>query len=350
MTDKQRGKQQRVCVTDTTLIASAAVLALALVSQSCTDALAAIGPNSPDSTPLHLILADVDALLALIYNIATKLALALKPAAPAYSAATPLLDDLANHPPALAHCTRLLHDDIHGAALSKDLRSRAKEIIGALRALVQTFLNNAAHGPQLTSTGAAGEEYLVRTATLHDLVTDARSPSGIPKDNQAAVYRAWKSDRESLEDNLQEIATMIKHAQSDDESDQLDDGWDDIGLAPSTNMDEHELARANNVSYLSTSQYLPVLSPPPGPSAPAPHHPFPQAHLSRSPRTPLLRTRLCVRLPPRAVQPTPLHFRRSRRRPLHTTRHCLRSRTDPRARQDHHLAPNTVARLPPRHR
>ncbi|KAF8559574.1 hypothetical protein OG21DRAFT_1502818 [Imleria badia] len=225
MTDKQR-----------------AIQALAFASQSCSDALPALGHTHPDP---HLILADIDALLALIYNIATKLALALKPAAPAYAAAIPLLDDLAHHPPALAHCTRLLHDDIHGAALAKDVRSRAKEIIDALRALLQTFINNAAAGPQLV-----GEEYLVRTATLHDLITNARSPSGIPKDNQAAVYRAWKSDRESLEDNLQEIATMIKDAQSDDQPDQLDDGWDDIGLAPSTKMDEHELARANNVHQL----------------------------------------------------------------------------------------------------
>ncbi|KAN0077290.1 hypothetical protein V8E55_011145 [Tylopilus felleus] len=224
-----------------------AIAALAFVSQSCTDALTAIGSTDHHSAPLHLILADMDSLLALIYNIATKLALALKPPTPAYSASIPLLNDLAGHPPALAHCTRLLHEDIHGAALIKDVRSRAKEIVDALRALVQTFLNNAARGPQLAGTGAAGEEYLVRTATLHDLITDARSPSGIPKDNQAAVYRAWKSDRESLDDNLQEITSMIKDAESDDDPDsQVDDGWDDIGLGHTTTMDEHELARANN--------------------------------------------------------------------------------------------------------
>ncbi|KAF8447966.1 hypothetical protein L210DRAFT_794150, partial [Boletus edulis BED1] len=177
---------------------------------------------------LTLILNDVDAHLALIYNTATKLALVRAPS---------LLDDLAQHAPALAHCTRLLHDDIHGAALTKDVRRRAEDIINALRALLQTFLNNA----------APSDEYLVRTANLHDLITNARSPSGIQKDNQAAVYRAWKSDRESLEDNLKELATLIKDAQSDNP---VDDGWDDIGLGHTEKMDEHELARANNIHQL----------------------------------------------------------------------------------------------------
>ncbi|KAG6376145.1 hypothetical protein JVT61DRAFT_2119 [Boletus reticuloceps] len=100
------------------------------------------------------------------------------------------------------------------------------------------------------SSTTAGDEYLVRTATLHDLITNARSPSGIQKDNQAAVYRAWKSDRESLEDNLKELAILIKDAESDNPSDQADDGWDDIGLGHSAKMDEHELARANNIHQL----------------------------------------------------------------------------------------------------
>lgn len=293
----------------------------------------------------------MDSLLALIYNIATKLALALKPPTPAYSASIPLLNDLAGHPPALAHCTRLLHEDIHGAALIKDVRSRAKEIVDALRALVQTFLNNAARGPQLAGTGAAGEEYLVRTATLHDLITDARSPSGIPKDNQAAVYRAWKSDRESLDDNLQEITSMIKDAESDDDPDsQVDDGWDDIGLGHTTTMDEHELARANNVSYPILLTKLLRLDPSPGPSVLAPHHPPPQTHLSRPPPTSLTRTRLCVRLSPPTIKSSPYRVRRSRRSPLHSTRPRIYSRTDPRAHQRHHLTPNTISRLPPRTR
>ena len=192
-----------------------AIAALALAARACTDALAATPSHDADPAPVHLVLADLDALLALVYTIATKLALALKPAAPSYAAAVPLLHDLAERPPALAHCAGLLRDHLHGAALTKDVTDRVSDILDGLRALLQTFLNNAARGPQLAGSGAAGEEYLVRTAALHDRITDARGPSGIPKDNQAAVYRAWKSDRDSLGDNLQEITRMITDAESD---------------------------------------------------------------------------------------------------------------------------------------
>ncbi|KAG8217514.1 hypothetical protein J3R82DRAFT_5662 [Butyriboletus roseoflavus] len=190
----------------------------------------------------------------LVYNTSTKLSLALKPPAPSYSASIPLLHDLAQHTPALARSTRLLHDNLHGAVLVKDVTNRVKDIIDAIRALIQTFLNNAARGPRLAGTGASGEEYLVRTAALHDLITNARGISGIPKDNRAAVCLSWKSDRESLEDNLQEIARMINQAESndplDDSANDSDDGWDEFGLAHATRMDKHELARAKNIHQI----------------------------------------------------------------------------------------------------
>ncbi|KAI9566430.1 hypothetical protein HD554DRAFT_2025334 [Boletus coccyginus] len=209
-------------------------MSLALVSQSCTDALAALAVPATDTAPLHVVRADIAALLQLIDLLATKLALALRPPAPSYAAAAPVLRDLAQHVSALAHCARLLHNDLHGASLTKHVTARVRDIIDALRALVQSFLDSP------------GEAYLVRTATLLDLITSARSPSGIPRDNQAAVHCAWQSDRDALEDNLQEIARMIKDAESGDTP---DDGWDEIGFG-TTAMDKHELARAENVHQL----------------------------------------------------------------------------------------------------
>ncbi|KAH0830564.1 hypothetical protein J3R83DRAFT_2019 [Lanmaoa asiatica] len=73
-----------------------------------------------DSAPLNVVLTDLDGLLALIYNLTTKLSLALKPAAPSYSASVPILRDLVQHVSALAHCARLLHHNLHGATLTKE--------------------------------------------------------------------------------------------------------------------------------------------------------------------------------------------------------------------------------------
>lgn len=267
-------------------------MSLAALSEACTDALAAIGTTDRESAPLHLVLADIDALLALIYTAATKLALT------APNPPIAIFADLAHHTPALAHCTRLLHDNTHGAALTKDVRSRTSDIVDALRALAESLLSNAPR-----------QEYLVKTAALHHLITNARSTPGIPKDNQAAVSRAWKLDRDSLEDNLHEIDTMIQDAQSDRTADQFDDGWDDIGLGHPTSMDEHELARAKNVSYPIPVTNRPPLSALSGPPTLAPHHPPPQAYLARSPRSPLLCPCVHVRRPSRAIQFPPRHVR-----------------------------------------
>ncbi|KAF8844967.1 hypothetical protein BDN67DRAFT_942534 [Paxillus ammoniavirescens] len=239
-----------------------AIVALTFNSQTCTAALSALTIRNEDSklatpqtTDLSVILKDLDSLLALIYNLATKLSLALKPSSPTYSASFPLLQDLAKHTSGVVHCMGLLQEDLHGATLIKNVTSRVKEIIEALRALIQTFLNHAARGPQIADSRASGEEYLVRTGTLHDLITNAKGPSsGIPKDNQTAVCQLWKSDKESLEDNFQEVDRMIKEAErgdgDGDMGDNLDDGWDELGIDDSAKMDKDELARAKNVHQI----------------------------------------------------------------------------------------------------
>jgi len=237
-----------------------AIVALTFNSQTCTAALSALtirsedGKSTPQTTDLSVILKDLDSLLALIYNLATKLSLALKPSSPTYSASFPLLQDLAKHTSGVVHCTGLLQEDLHGATLIKNVTNRVKEIIEALRALIQTFLNHAARGPQIADSRASGEEYLVRTGTLHDLITNAKGPSsGIPKDNQSAVYQLWKSDKESLEDNFQEVDRMIKEAEREDgdgDVGNLDDGWDELGIDDSAKMDKDELARAKNVHQI----------------------------------------------------------------------------------------------------
>ncbi|KAG6333876.1 hypothetical protein ID866_5219 [Astraeus odoratus] len=245
MSDKQKGEYHAKQSKDTT-------------AETCVAALSALDERTeisdPETSDLSIILKDLHSLLSLIYNISTKLSLALKPSAPTYSASLPLLQDLAKHTSGTIHCINLLGVDQHGATLIKDTTDIVRSVIEALNALVHTFLDLAAQESPSTVTETVGEEYLVRTGTLHDLITKAQGPNGIPKDNHAAVRKHWESDKESLEDGLAEVARMIEEAEQDNTDEQateddLDDGWDELGLGPTSSMNKDELARANSVQY-----------------------------------------------------------------------------------------------------
>ncbi|KAG1827291.1 uncharacterized protein BJ212DRAFT_1311346 [Suillus subaureus] len=229
------------------------IVALTSASETCTAALSALtsrnqrDKSESQTSDLAVILKDLDSLLSLIYNSSTKLALVLKPSSPTYSASLPVIVDLTKYTSGIAHCIHLLNPDLHGATLIKELQHEMTSIFEALRAVVQTFLNLAARGPSIARNGSAGEEYLVRTGTLHDLITKARGPNGIPKDNISAIRRRWKQDREALEDSLREVSEMIDGVEGS-ENDDVDDGWDELGLGDTgAKMDEDELARAKNV-------------------------------------------------------------------------------------------------------
>ncbi|KAG9318480.1 hypothetical protein JVU11DRAFT_571 [Chiua virens] len=220
------------------------IVSLSFALESCTAALVSID-TTIDS--VDVVLADLDTLLTLVYNLSTKLALALKPASPAYSASIPVLQDLAQHVSALAQCTRLFHDDTHGAALAKDIRDRVKNIIDALRALIQTFLNNAARVSHTAGVLPASQRTTRSPYIAHGNQTETLSRTG-----------------------LQEVARMIKDAENqDDPHDDIDDGWDEIGLGHSTSMTNDELTRSKNVhqilrltTLLHKRIYLDILSHP----------------------------------------------------------------------------------------
>lgn len=263
------------------------IVALTSASETCTAALSALVPkNQPDksepqTSDLAVILKDLDSLLSLIYNSSTKLALVLKPSSPTYSASLPVIADLTKYTSGIAHCVHLVNPNLHGATLIKELQYELRAIFEALRAVVQTFLSLAARGPSIARNGSAGEEYLVRTGTLHDLITRARGPDGIPQDNISAIRRRWKQDRVALEDSLREVSEMIDRAEGsesdgidDDDDDDDDDGWDELGLGDTgAKMDKDELARAKNVhsvlrltTLLHKRIFLDLLSSAPTPS------------------------------------------------------------------------------------
>ncbi|KAL4074439.1 hypothetical protein V8B97DRAFT_1949784 [Scleroderma yunnanense] len=222
-----------------------AIVALTFVSQTCTAAFSKLDQQhepDPNTSDLAIVLNDLHSLLTLIYSLTTKLSLALKPSSPTYSASLPVLQDLAKYTSDIVHCISLLH----GGTLIKDTTDIVKGIVDALHTLVQNFLDLAS----APSVATAGEDYLVRTATLHDLITSAQGSTGIPKDNQSAVRKHWKCNKESLDDGLTEVARMIEEGDNDDQEDGFDDGWDELGLGGTNPMNKEELNRAKSVHQI----------------------------------------------------------------------------------------------------
>lgn len=142
-----------------------------------------------------------------------------------------------------------LHDErTHGATLAKEVKGAAKEVVGAVRDLVQTFLAIATS----PDTDEHQDEYLIKAGTVHDLIERARGPDGISKDNLIAVRKKWAEDKAVMDDALKEMGEMIEEAEADDDREEAEgesdeDGWDELGLS-SKKMDKHELKRAKAVS------------------------------------------------------------------------------------------------------
>lgn len=95
----------------------------------------------------------------------------------------------------------------------------------------------------------AGEDYLIRTGTVHDMIEKARRE--FPADNAAAVRKRWEADKGMLEDSLEEINGMIEDDQGEDDvgGDELDGEWDELGFGPTKKMTEVELERAKKVCF-----------------------------------------------------------------------------------------------------
>ncbi|KAI0780705.1 hypothetical protein BD413DRAFT_436446, partial [Trametes elegans] len=192
----------------------------------------------PSCAVLHK---DYQSLLTLIYTSTTKITLVLRPTAPAPRAALGPIGDLGTAITSLATCATLF--DLHGATLASYARHSARNICDAVTSLAVTLADST------------GQEYLVRTGTVHDLVERARRE--VPTDNVTAVKQRWKADREMLEDSLGDINTMIEEAEqdevgdvNDDEEDFGDEEWDEIGFGSTKKMSDVEIQRTKKVQPL----------------------------------------------------------------------------------------------------
>ncbi|KAF8212238.1 hypothetical protein K438DRAFT_1484924, partial [Mycena galopus ATCC 62051] len=190
---------------------------------------------------------DLVSLMSLLYAATTKLALALKPSKPTYSASLTPLKDLADHVSALFHCASLFVPEAHGTVLVREVQSLVKDAIESIKSLAHTFLDIEASNSR-RSSGQAGDEYMVRTATVHNVLARARTLSA---NNLLAVRKRWSEDAASLGDGIREVAEMVEDAESTEhdteDDDEFDDGWGDIGIGKSQKMNPEELDRTKKV-------------------------------------------------------------------------------------------------------
>ncbi|KAL0946898.1 hypothetical protein HGRIS_013062 [Hohenbuehelia grisea] len=229
-----------------------AQVALTVVYRTCQDALTILSspegrtlPDSEASTSpqdLKTLHKDLTSLLTLLYGSITKIALALKPSSPTYSASLTPLKEISDRAAAVAHCALMFDADIHGITLRQEIIFVIKDVLDGIASLAQTFLS---------VSDANDETYLVRTGAAHNLIDIAKKA---PADNVAAVRKRWTQDKGSIEDGVRELSEMIAEAEAEDdenggdggedEDDWGSDGWDELGLSPSRKMDQTELARS----------------------------------------------------------------------------------------------------------
>ncbi|KAG6909716.1 hypothetical protein DXG01_015918 [Tephrocybe rancida] len=226
-----------------------ATASLQLAHAACDAALESIKvPLDNTQTPdLVVLRTDFISLLSLIHAATTKLALALKPSSPTYTASLTPLKGISDHVTALSHCARLFGPK-HGSTLTQEIAMAATDVLVSVKALIRTFLDIEASTRGPTSTGKAGDEYMVRMGAVHEIISNIRSR--LSKDNVAAVQKRLAQDHDSLDDGFQEVDGMITDRESVDstsEDDWDDDGWSELGVDSKTRMTDEELERTKKV-------------------------------------------------------------------------------------------------------
>ncbi|EIM90019.1 uncharacterized protein STEHIDRAFT_108626 [Stereum hirsutum FP-91666 SS1] len=213
--------------------------------ETCSSLSTALASPTPPSPPLPLpsLRKDLISLLSLIYSDATKLSIALKPPKPTYSAGISTTKEFTTHISTLGSNAASFDPNVHGRTLTEEVHRLALSVLDAVRELAHAHRNLLQEGGSKGMTGAAGEDYLVKTAAIHDIVSRAKSdsPSGLSQDNIQAVRKRWNAHGETLNDAVEELDEFIKSAEEDGDEDEDDDeeqggdgddndGWAEAGF------------------------------------------------------------------------------------------------------------------------
>ncbi|KAH6918587.1 hypothetical protein BKA70DRAFT_20840 [Coprinopsis sp. MPI-PUGE-AT-0042] len=223
--------------------------ALKLLVASCDAAISAIGTangtvdddlKALDHTDLNIIRKDFLSLLSLLYAQTTKIALCLKPSSPAYSASIEPLKELSKHIGTLSQNVRLIRTE-HGLTLLKEYKIVSRNVASTLQQFGTILLEH-----QLAKEASTDETYLAKAAEIHHVIDKARDANGLSPNNHTAVRKIWVVEQGSLDDALNEIRDLLKD-DPDNEAEEFDDGWNELGIEAPSKMSPDELERLKKV-------------------------------------------------------------------------------------------------------
>ena len=179
----------------------------------------------------------------MIYHIATKLALALNPTEPTFSAAVSPLDDLVKHLNAITSCASLFTTTF-GSTLRTEVVGLTLDVLQATKGFVD---NCVLITDGVTPSSKLKATHLYLTGSLHELIDRSRGSGGLSKDNLQAVQKKWSQDRSVLEDGYRELSELLTSDGVDDDSFGMDSD-DEGGLTmDSTPLTADETERVKKV-------------------------------------------------------------------------------------------------------
>lgn len=119
----------------------------------------------------------------------------------------------------------------------------ADHVVTALKQLAQVFLNQANGKP------SADDLYLTKTGEVHHTIDKARAATnGLSTFNHIAVRKVWDQQQGSLVDALDELKELSESQSNTNEpADEIDDGWDELGLEAPSKLSPDELERLRKV-------------------------------------------------------------------------------------------------------
>ncbi|KIY70920.1 hypothetical protein CYLTODRAFT_441661 [Cylindrobasidium torrendii FP15055 ss-10] len=214
------------------------------------------------ATPLgvDVLQKDLLSLFLLLRASTTKLALAMDPVNPQYTAVHSPLQETSKHIAAVVHCVSFLDAAIHGATIRREFERVSADVINAVKHLLAALAD--------PSHSTTNKVYLARVGEVHELIDVARSvgPKGLSNSNITAVRKLWALDEGALKDGLSELDDVLNKVDGDEDE---DDGWDELGFdsEAALNPDErarvqqaHTLGRIINLLHARTRKD--ILSPP----------------------------------------------------------------------------------------
>ena len=170
-----------------------------------------------------------------------------------------MLKDISSQVDSLASCTRYIDGERDGHTLTKEIRWNTEEVIRAMKALLELFVDTFSNDKD------TGSNYLAQTGIVHEAIERAKL---VPSSERDAVRKRWEANLSGLDDGVKEVAQMIDDFNTEDpeelnmdslkltDGDDEDEDWDEFDFRPSkkSRPTEEELSRIKIVGLVSMFQ------------------------------------------------------------------------------------------------